>query len=526
MHGLARRGGSARTTRGADAATGDNSDDRSAAPVTSATDPAEEAEEAQPEDTPAAIRRRRWVLVVLCGGQMMITIDNTVVNVALPIIQRDLGFSQASLAWVVNAYLLAFGGFLLLAGRLGDLAGRKRVFLAGLALFTGSSLVCGLANDRSTLIAARFAQGLGAALDAAMILGILVSLFPAPRARARVMALYAFVTISGGSIGLLLGGIVTQAFSWHWIFFINVPIGVAALVFGALIIETDVGLGIRQSVDVLGALLITGAPMLAVYGFVQASGDGWGSSTTLGCLAGSVVGVVAFVALEKQLAHPLIPLHVFRYRNLARANIVRGLVGIGTYGLFFLGVLYFQQVHGYSAVRTGLAYVPFTVSSALVALLFSHRVMHRFGAKPTLIGGLAGYAVGLLLLIRVPVHGSYVRDVLPALLLAAVGGGFLTAPNISLCVGSAPPEDAGLASGLVSTSLQLGAAIGLAVLATVSATRSGHLSAHGADRATALTGGYRLGFVVVAGCMIAAMAVAFTLHGDSVGAGLQEAGPT
>jgi EmrB/QacA subfamily drug resistance transporter len=468
-------------------------------------------------DDRVSVRRRRLILIVLCGGQMMITIDNTVVNVALPIIQRDLGFSQASLAWVVNAYLLAFGGFLLLAGRLGDLAGKKRVFLAGLALFTGSSLVCGLANDKGTLIAARFAQGLGAALDAAMILGILVSLFPEPRARARVMALYAFVTISGGSIGLLLGGIVTQAFNWHWIFFINLPIGTAALVVGGLVIETDVGLGLRQSVDILGALLITGAPMLAVYGFVQASTDGWGSATTLGCLAGSVVGVAAFVALERRLPHPLVPLHVFRYRNLALANIVRALVGIGTYGLFFLGVLYFQQVHGYSAVRTGLAYVPFTVSSALVALLLSHRVMQRVGSKRTLIGGLAGYAAGLLWLTRVPVHGSYLRDVIPGLLLAAVGGGFLTAPNISLCVGGAPPAEAGLASGLVSTSLQLGAAIGLAVLATVSATRSRHMLAGGANRAAALTSGYRLGFLVVAGCMIAAMAIAFTLHGDPVG---------
>jgi EmrB/QacA subfamily drug resistance transporter len=465
-------------------------------------------------DPAASIRRRRSVLIVLCGGQMMITIDNTVVNVALPIIQRDLGFSQATLAWVVNAYLLAFGGFLLLAGRLGDLAGKKRVFLAGLALFTSSSLLCGLATDRATLIAARFAQGLGAALDAAMILGILVSLFPDPRARARVMALYAFVTISGGSIGLLLGGIVTQAFSWHWIFFINLPIGIAALVFGGLLIETDAGLGLRQSLDIFGALLITGAPMLAVYGFVQASADGWGSTTTLGCLAGSVAGILAFVALEGHLAHPLVPLHVFRYRNLALANAVRALVGIGTYGLFFLGVLYFQQVHGYSAVRTGLAYVPFTVSSALVALLLSHRVMHRVGAKRTLIGGLAGYTAGLLWLTRVPVHGSYLLDVLPGLLLAAIGGGFLTAPNISLCVGGAPPEDAGLASGLVSTSLQLGAAIGLAVLATVSATRSGHLLAQGADRATALTGGYRLAFLVVAGCMLAAMAAAFTLRNE------------
>ena len=330
----------------------------------SATDPADAARAEPVGETPASIRRRRAVLIVLCGGQMMITIDNTVVNVALPVIQRDLGFSQASLAWVVNAYLLAFGGFLLLAGRLGDLVGRKRVFLVGLALFTGSSLACGLANDKSMLIGARFAQGLGAALDAAMILGILVSLFPEPRARARVMALYAFVTISGGSIGLLLGGVVTQAFSWHWIFFINVPIGVAALVFGAFVIETDVGLGLGQSVDILGALLITGAPMLAVYGFVQASTDGWGSATTLGCLAGSLACILAFVALEGHIAHPLVPLHVFRYRNLARGNVVRGLVGIGTYGLFFLGVLYFQQVAGYSAVRTGLAYVPFTVSSS------------------------------------------------------------------------------------------------------------------------------------------------------------------
>jgi EmrB/QacA subfamily drug resistance transporter len=453
------------------------------------------------------VNRRRLVLVVLCVGQMMVIIDNTVVNVALPSIERDLAFNSAGLAWVVDAYLITFGGFLLLGGRMGDLLGRKRVLLGGLVLFTAASLLCGLSSSQGELVAGRFVQGVGAAVISSTSLGLIATLYPNPRQRVRAMAVYAFVAVSGGSIGLLLGGAVVEALNWHWIFFINLPVGLVALATSWAWVEDHVGLGLGQGADVGGALLITLAPMLAVYGLVTVDQHGWTSATTYSTLGGAVVLLPLFVLLESRLRTPLIRLAIFRNRNLAVSDLVRGLFGVGTFGLFFLGVLYFQKVRGYSPVVTGLAYLPMTLVSSTLSLLVTARVMGRIGAKATLTLGVTFFAVGLALWARVPVHASYAGYVLPALAIGGVGGGFISAPNITLGMSGVQPDDTGLASGLINVALQMGAAIGIAVLATLSSTRTAHLVTTGVGPHEALTGGYRLGFVVATGCVVVALAL-------------------
>jgi EmrB/QacA subfamily drug resistance transporter len=462
--------------------------------------------------------RRRLVLVVLCVGQMMVIIDNTVVNVALPSIQRDLAFNSAGLAWVVDAYLITFGGFLLLGGRMGDLLGRKRLLLSGLALFTAASLLCGLSSSQAELVSGRFVQGIGAAVISSTSLGLIATLYPDPRERVRAMAVYAFVAVSGGSIGLLLGGAVVEALNWHWIFFINLPVGIAAGVASWRWVEDHVGLGIRQGADVGGALLITVAPMLAVYGLVTVDQHGWSSATTLATLGGAAALLVAFVVLESRLRTPLIRLSIFRNRNLAVSDLVRGLFGVGTFGLFFLGVLYFQKVLGYSPVTTGLAYLPMTLVSSSLSLFVTARVMGRIGAKATLTIGVAFFAVGLAIWTRVPVHASYVGFVLPALTIGGVGGGFISTPNITLGMSEVRPDDTGLASGLINVALQMGAALGVAVLATLSTTRTDHLVTKGVGAQEALTSGYRLGFVVATACVVVALALTTLLRPSDGGA--------
>jgi len=442
---------------------------------------------------------------------MMVIIDNTVVNVALPTIQRELHFSSAGLSWVVDAYLITFGGFLLLAGRLGDLLGRKRVLLAGLVLFTAASLVCGVSSSAGLLVAGRFIQGVGAAAVSATCLGLIATLFPAPAERGRAMSTYSFVAISGGSIGLLLGGVVVEAFSWHWIFFINLPIGIGAFIACWILVEEHVGLGIGEGADVIGAFLITFSPMLAVYGLVTVSQHGWSSSITIGSLAGAVALTVLFIALQSRLRHPLIRLALFHNRNLALADVIRGLFGVGVFGIFFLGVLYFQEVRGYSAVVTGLAYLPFTLTSSSTALFVTARLMHRIGAKRTMLVGLTFFTIGLVVWTQIPARGSYVGMILPALLVGGLGGGLTSAPNITIGMTDVDTDDAGIASGLVSVALQMGGAIGIAVLATLSTTKAQTLMAKGVPTHVALTAGFRLAYVVTAGCMIVALALALAL---------------
>jgi EmrB/QacA subfamily drug resistance transporter len=460
--------------------------------------------------------RRRWLaLVVLCTGQLMIVLDATVVNVALPTIQHDLHFPQSSLAWVINAYLITFGGLLLLAGRLGDLIGPKKIFITGLSVFTAASAFCGFAQSQSELIVARFIQGAGAAIVAATILGILVTLFPEPGDKAKAMGVYAFVASAGGSIGLLAGGVLTQAISWHWIFFINLPIGIATLVFGTALIPGHEGTGTHDGVDVLGAVLVTSAVMLLVYAIVKASDYGWGSVRTIAVGLGALALLGGFVALEANLKHPLVPLRMFRSRNLTGATLVRVLFPIGMFGQFFLGALYLQHVLGYSAITTGLAFMPMNLAVGIFSLTVAARIMTRVGAKATLLPGLALIAGGLALFSRVPVHGHFLSDVLPGMILFGIGAGLAFTPSIALAMADAAPADTGLASGLANVSLQMGAAIGIAVLASISTSRTRDLVAGGSRRAAALAGGYHVGYLIAAGCIVGAFVIATVVLKDN-----------
>jgi EmrB/QacA subfamily drug resistance transporter len=458
---------------------------------------------------------RRWIaLVVLCVGQLMIVLDATVVNVALPSIQRDLHADQASLAWVINGYLISFGGLLLLAGRLGDLLGRRRLFLIGIALFTAASTLCGLAPTEATLTAARFVQGVGAAVVSSMVLGILVTLFETREETSRAMGIYAFVAMAGGSIGLLVGGVLTDAVSWHWIFFVNVPIGVAALALGAVLIPRHTGAGLRSGVDVSGALLITAAPALAVYAILEAANNGWVSARTLGMAGVTALLVAAFILVESRARHPLVPLRFFRSRNVAGAVLVRALFPVGMFGAFFLGALYLQRVLGYSPVGAGLAFMPMNVIVALFSLFITARLVGRFGAKATLLPGLVFMTVGLLLLSRAPANATYVIDLLPAFLFMGMGGGLVFMPSVVLAMSGADRTDSGLASGVANVAVQMGAAVGVAVLASVSAADTSGLLSRGAVLDGALTSGYHLGFTIAAGCVaMAALAGALVLRG-------------
>src|SRR3954467_12686541 len=419
--------------------------------------------------------RNRWIaLYVLCVGMLMIVLDVTVVNVALPSIQDDLGFSQSSLAWVVNAYLIAFGGLLLLAGRFGDLIGRKTVFLAGLAVFTGASLLCGLAQSQEVLVAARFVQGAGGAMTSAVILGMIVTMFPDSREQAKAIGVYAFVASAGGSIGLLLGGVITPAINGHWIFFVNIPIGIATAIVATRLLAKDKGIGFGSGADIPGAVLITSGLMLAVYTIVKPAADnGWGDGTTLLFGAGALALIVAFVAREATAKNPLIPLRIFRSRNVSGANAIQALTVAGMFGTFFLGALYLQRVLGYDALETGLAFLPTTLVMGTLSLKYSERLQTRFGARAALVPGLALIAAGLGLMARVPVHGEYVVDVLPAMVLMGTGVGVAFPALMTLSMSGATPSDAGLASGLVNTTVQVGGALGLAVLATLAGTETG-----------------------------------------------------
>ncbi len=453
--------------------------------------------------------RSRWTaLVVLCVGMLMIVLDATIVNVALPSIQDDLGFSQSSLAWVVNAYLIAFGGLLLLAGRLGDLLGRRDVFLVGLVLFTAASLVCGLAQSEAMLIGARFVQGVGGALTSAVILGMIVTMFPQPGEQAKAIGVYSFVASAGGSVGLLLGGVLTEAISWHWIFFVNLPIAVVTGLFALRVLSRDKGAGIGQGADVPGALLIVSSLMIGVYTIVEASNYGWGSTHTLGFGAGAVALLAAFLVREARAANPLIPLAIFRSRNLSGANAIQALMVAGMFGLFFLGALYMQRVLGFTSLEVGLGFLPLTAIIGILSLGFSAKLNMRFGPRATLLPGLLFIAAGLGLMSQVAVAGDYWSEVLPVMVLMGIGAGLSFPSIMTLAMGGVRPEEAGLASGLVNTTLQVGGAIGLAVLATLSTSRTSSLLASGESNAAALTGGYQLAFGVGAALLVGAVAIA------------------
>jgi EmrB/QacA subfamily drug resistance transporter len=473
--------------------------------------------------TATATDRSRWVaLVVLCAGMLMIILDQTIVNVALPTIQSDLGFSQSSLAWVINAYLIALGGLLLLAGRMGDLLGRKRVFLAGLALFTLASLLCGVSQTEAMLIGARFVQGVGAAMASAVILGMIVTMFPQPREQAMAIGIYSFVASAGASIGLLAGGLITQAINWHWIFFVNLPIGVAAAVLAVRLLEDDRGLGLGEGADVAGATLVTAALMLGVYTIVGTVDHGWGSAHTLGFGVAALALLAGFVARQATASRPLVPLRIFRSRNVSGANVVQALMVAGMFGMFFMGTLYLQRVLGYDAVQTGAAFLPVSVGIGVLSLGFSARLITRLGARAVLLPGLLALVAGLVLLTGAPVGGDYVTDLLPALVLLGVGAGIAFPALVTLAMSGATPADSGLASGLVNTTQQVGGALGLAVLATLSTSRSNHLLADGESAASALTGGYHLAFAIGAGLVVAAIVVAaLVLRSERVA--LQEA---
>ena len=455
----------------------------------------------------------RWpALYVLTLGVLMIVLDATIVNVALPDIQDDLGFSQSSLAWVVNAYLIAFGGLLLLAGRVGDLTSRRGVFLAGLGVFTAASLAAGLAPSQQVLIGARFVQGIGGAMTSAVVLGMIVTMFPEPREQAKAIGIYAFVASAGGSIGLIAGGVLTQAINWHWIFFVNVPIGIATAAFALKLLAPEPRQQSGQGADVLGGALITVALMLGVYTIVKpAAESGWVATQTL-VLGGLVLLLAAaFVARQATAANPLVPLRIFRSRSVSGANLIQVLSVAGMFGMFFLGSLYMERVLGYDALELGLAVLPVTLVMGTLSVRYSEPLITRFGARAVVIPGLALIAAGLAWFARIPVDGAYAVDILPTMVLIGAGAG-LTFPGLmTIAMSGATPSDAGLASGLVNTTVQVGGALGLAVLATLSATRSEHLAADGASAASALTGGYRLAFAIAALLVAAAVVVALTV---------------
>ncbi|MDP1849378.1 MAG: DHA2 family efflux MFS transporter permease subunit [Solirubrobacteraceae bacterium] len=466
---------------------------------------------------PAADDRSRWIaLVVLCVGMLMIVLDVTVVNVALPSIQEDLGFSQASLAWVVNAYLIAFGGLLLLAGRLGDLISRRGVFLAGLAVFTLASIACGLATSQEMLVAARFVQGVGGALTSAVILGMIVTMFPEPREQAKAIGVYGFVASAGGSIGLLVGGVLTQSINWHWIFFVNIPIGILTAVLAMRLLEKDRGLGLGKGTDVAGAVLITAALMLLVYTIVDPAAElGWGAGRTLALVGVSLALIVAFLVREATAANPLIPLRIFRSRNVSGANLIQVVSVAGMFSMFFMGSLYMQRVLGYDALQIGLAFLPGTIIMGILSLGYSHKLVMRYGARTVMVPAFVLITAGLALFTQAPVNGDYVTHVLPTMVLFGVGAGLGFPALMTVAMSDVEPQDAGLASGLVNTTAQVGGALGLAVLATLATTRTGDLAAGGDSVAAALTGGYQLAFALAALLMVVATLIAaFVLKSD------------
>jgi EmrB/QacA subfamily drug resistance transporter len=441
--------------------------------------------------------RTRWyALYVLCAATLMIVLDTTIVNVALPSIRTDLGFSQTSLAWVVNAYLLTFGGFLLLGGRLGDLFGHRRLFVGGIALFTVASLTCGLANSQDLLIGARAVQGLGGAVASAVSLSLMMNLFTEPADRAKAMGIAGFVASGGGSIGVLLGGILTNSLDWHWIFLVNLPIGVVVCALSLRLLPPAHAAARSERLDVGGAVTVTAALILAVYAIVNGNQNGWTSGETLGLLGGAAALLALFIAIESRVAAPLMPLGLFRLRNLATANVVGVLWAAAMFAWFFISALYLQLVLGYTPLQVGLAFLPANLIMGALSIGISAKLVMRFGIKRPLATGLLLAALGLALFTRAPQHGHFLVDVLPSMILLGFGAGIAFNPVLLAAMSDVKPEESGLASGIVNTAFMMGGALGLAVLASLAASRTASLTAGGAGRLAALVGGYHAAFLV------------------------------
>jgi len=449
--------------------------------------------------------RSRWLaLYVLCLGDLMIVLDSSIVNVALPSIQSDLGFSQSALAWVVNAYLLTFGGFLLLSGRLGDLLGNKRVFQGGVVAFTVASVLCGMAPSAGLLVAGRAVQGIGGAAVSAVALSLILGLFSDPGERAKAMGFFGFVMSGGGAVGVLAGGVLTGLLNWHWIFLVNVPIGIAVWIAARSVLPADELAPQSGRLDVPGAVLVTVALMLSVYGIVGGNEAGWTSARTLGLLGGSVVLLAAFVLREAKVENPLVPLRLFKLRNVTVSQIVGVLWAAAMFAWFFLAALYLQQVLAYSALEVGLAFIPTSVVMAFCSLKLSDRLVMRFGIRPPLVVGLGLAAVSLALFSQAPVDGNFVTDVLPSMILLGIGAGIAFNPVLLAAMGDVEPHESGLASGVVNTSFMMGGALGLAVLVSISTSRTASLTADGVAPLEALNGGFQVAFA--AGAVAAAAA--------------------
>ena len=464
-----------------------------------------------PTPSPSVDRRRWATLIIVCFAQLMIVLDVTIVNVALPAIQQDLGFSQADLSWVVNAFLVTFGSLLLLAGRLGDLLGRRRVFLAGLIVFTAASLLCGVASTQAELIGARLLQGVGAAAQASVILAIIVTEFPGAVERARAMSAYVFVSVAGGSLGLLAGGLLTHALSWHWVFFVNLPIGVVAFVLGRAFIHADRGLGLRHGVDWLGSLLVTASLMSAIYAIVAATTHGWTSAQVLGTGGLAAVLMAAFVALEARIENPIVPPRILRVRGLIDASLVRGFLVTGMYSTFFLGTLYLEHVRHYSALETGAAFLPWTLTVAVLSQGITARLVQRFGPLAVLTTGMATAAAGLLLFATVGPDTAYLPTIFFATFLIGLGIGNAFMPLLTLAMADVPPADAGLGSGITNVAQQISGALGLAVLSTVAANHTKGLLSDGNGLTSSLLGGYHVAFLAGAVAIGAGIVLAIAL---------------
>ncbi len=449
--------------------------------------------------------RTRWLaLIVLCFGDLMIVLDVTIVGVALPSIRTDLGFTASSLAWVVNAYLITFGGFLLLGGRLGDLFGHRRLFLIGIALFTLASLACGLATSQGFLVGARAVQGLGGAIVSAVALSLIMTLFTKPDERAKAMGVFGFVAAGGGSIGVLLGGVLTDALDWHWIFLVNLPVGVAVVAFSLFLLPAARGPAASTRLDVAGAVTVTSSLMIAVYAIVNGNEVGWTSGRTLGLLACAAALFALFLGIEMRVRSPLMPLGLFRLRTLATANVIGVLWSAAMFASFFLSALYLQLVLGYSPLEVGLAYLPNTLIMGALSLGLSAKIVMRFGIRGPLATAMLLVTVGLALFARAPVDGNFVTDVLPSMVLLGLGAGIAFNPLLLAAMSDVEPSEAGLASGVVNTSFMMGGALGLAVLASIAASRTDSLRGGAGGALAALNGGYHAAFL--AGAVFALVA--------------------